>query len=113
MRYQSLALAALLLGAQVSSHPNTAVAGTQLSRLAPADEYFGRLKMSILGIRNRITELESESLDPAFNNASIAWKITMVEDAIADWRTKYPADPWIARFRVRLGVVYARVGTSR
>ena len=113
MRYHSLALAALLLGSAVCAHPPAAGASTQHARLAPADEYFGRLKMSILGIRNRINELESESADPALNNASISWKISMVEDAIADWRNKYPADPWIPRFRTRLNVVYARIGTNR
>ena len=109
MRYRSLVFAALLLGAAVGAHPPATIA-SQISRLAPADEYFGRLKMSILGIRNRITELENESSDPALNNASIAWKMSMVEDAIADWKSKYPDDPWIPRFRTRLGVVYARIG---
>ena len=113
MRYRTFTLAALLLSAVVAAHPPILMAATQLSRLAPADEYFGRLKMSILGIRNRIVELENESADPALNNHSISWKLAMVEDALADWRTKYPADPWIGRFRTRLGTVYGRISSAR
>ena len=113
MRFRSFTLAALICSAFVVAHPPIVTAATQIARLAPADEYFGRLQMSILGIRNRINELEAESVDPALNNASISWKLSMVEDAIADWKSKYPDDPWIYRFRTRLNAVNARISNSR
>ena len=109
MRLRTLALAAALFATVFVSVPHVSIA-QQIARLAPADEYFGRLKMSILGIRNRISELENETTDPAFETEHVNWKLAMVEDAIADWKSKYPDDPWIPRFRTRLGVVYARIG---
>ena len=113
MRYRTFTLAALIASAVVAAHPPALTAATQIARLAPADEYFGRLKMSILGIRNRITEVEHESADPALNHRSLMWKLSMVDDALIDWHSKYPADPWIARFRARLGTIRARISSHR
>lgn len=42
--------------------------------LAPADEYFGRMRMSILGSR-----------------------LALVDDALRDWRAHYPRDTWLPR----------------
>ena len=44
---------AILLAACCSS-----VAQASMRDLAPADEYFGRMKMSVLGIRNELEGLE-------------------------------------------------------
>jgi len=66
------------------------VFATTSNDLAPADRYFGRLKMSILGIRNSIKDL-------------------LVEDALRDWQAKFPRDPWIPKFTFSLAQLYAKL----
>ena len=70
-------------------------------KVAPADEYFGKLKMSILGIRNVIkdqglkVDVFPEKADSTLNSIELA------EDAVHDWQHKYPCDSWLP------GTIYA------
>ena len=65
--------------------------------MAPADEYFGPLKMSFLGIRNEIHDLtlrydaEPDKRDAFFGMA------VQTETSLKDWESKYPADSAIPR----------------
>ena len=77
-----------------------------LRGIAPADEYFGQLRMSILGIRNRIRELETQAAAPGVEPRRISSQTALVEDAMRDWQHKYPADPWIPRFRAQLAGIH-------
>jgi hypothetical protein len=75
------------------------------SGLAPADEYFGPFKESILEIRNRLMSFERDS------NSDLAHRVRAVDNlelAIEDWYRHYPRDPWIPGFAVRLAHVYER-----
>ncbi len=64
-------------------------------KVAPADEYFGKLKMSILGIRNTIKD-QSFKVDADPEKASGTLNaIALTEDAVHDWQHKYPCDSWI------------------
>src|SRR5271165_7292932 len=65
--------------------------------LAPADEYFGPLKMSILGIRNYIRDLGLRYLaDPTKAN-SIFGMTVQTELSLKDWGRRYPSDSGVAR----------------
>jgi hypothetical protein len=81
-------------------------------RVAPADEYFGRLKMSILGIRNQLHDLDTKLQYSPQKSEDVIGSAAMVEDAIHDWEHKYPADPWLARDVYQLTVLYARINTD-
>ena len=83
------------------------------TRVAPADEYFGRLKMSILGIRNQLHDLEVKSGYRGENKRALLGEASFIEDAMRSWSEKYPADPWIPQFRRRLNVVYVRIAALR
>jgi hypothetical protein len=90
-----------------------AAKSTAPAKVAPADEYFGPLKMSILGIRNTLKDdfvkLESSaSVDTgdAFRHAAF------VEKSIRAWEHKYPADSWLPRAVLALHRVYARIASS-
>ena len=64
-------------------------------KVAPADEYFGRLKLSILGIRNTIKDAGLKcDADPA-HATNVIGSVALTEDAMHDWEKKYPADSWI------------------
>ncbi len=80
------------------------------SGLAPADEYFGRMKMSILGIRNGLRTELSRMSDPR-GAASGLRACRWLADAIEDWGNKYPRDNWLPGMVVSLERLYARVHT--
>lgn len=65
---------------------------------APADEYFGRLKLSILGIRNSVADIDArgESADDVAAR-NLCHKLIVAEDALRDWQAKYPDDAWIPK----------------
>lgn len=97
------ALALLLMpGAAFASGSATKPASSTVhaahaSKVAPADEYFGRMKMSILGITNSIRDTGlREGYDPS--NASRYFNgLSFTEDALEDWSHKYPTDSWIPK----------------
>jgi hypothetical protein len=63
--------------------------------VAPADEYFGRMKLSILGINNIVHDTKlREAFDPA-HAADNFTKLSFAEDALEDWAAKYPQDNWL------------------
>lgn len=77
---------------------------------APADEYFGPFKESVLEIRNRLMSFER---DASWHLARNIRGIDTLEVTIEDWYRKYPRDPWIPGFAARLQRVYARAHLQR
>jgi hypothetical protein len=71
------------------------------TQLAPADEYFGRARMSPLEITNRIGDAERRG-------ASYRGLMT-TQAAIEDWTRKYPGDPWIPQREYRMSRLFARL----
>ena len=91
----------LLISAPVSAASN-------LADLAPADEYFGHMKMSVLGIANAIKDAGLH-LDRGDNPEAIVSGLSWTEDAIRDWEKHFPRDPWIPKSLINLRHVYERV----
>jgi hypothetical protein len=83
-----------------------------MANLAPADRYFGRMKMSILGMRNALKDLSAridsrpEEADHVFDKA------VFVEDALHDWQARFPRDPWIPRYTYTLAQLYEKIDTD-
>jgi hypothetical protein len=78
-------------------------------KVAPADEYFGKLKLSILGIRNTIKDLGYKvDADPA-KAMQIMNSVSLTEDAMHDWEGKYPKDSWIPPAILSLERLLAKV----
>ncbi|HEV2739792.1 MAG TPA: hypothetical protein VGU66_14530 [Candidatus Elarobacter sp.] len=86
------ALVAMILCFATSAHAAT------MRDLAPADEYFGQLRMSVLGIRNELNGLERRCVSGDRNVSAMSGKLAMVDDAMRDWRARYPRDTWLPRF---------------
>jgi hypothetical protein len=81
-------------------------------KVAPADEYFGKLKMSILGIRNTIKDQGLKiDVDPS-KAPSTAGAIALTEDAIHDWQHKYPCDGWLPGTLYALQHFYGKIHTD-
>jgi hypothetical protein len=107
-------LAALLSSATFSAAfavlPAPAAAA---QKVAPADEYFGPLEMSILGIRNAIKDTAARlDVDPSTDPEAALRHLALIESSIKDWETKYPSDSWLPRTVLALHQVYARIHTE-
>jgi hypothetical protein len=90
------ALAVMLLAFAAS-----AVHAAGMRDLAPADEYFGQLRMSVLGIRNELNSLERRATSGDRNVAAMSGKLAFVDDAMRDWRARYPRDTWLPRYEAQ------------
>ena len=66
-------------------------------RLAPADQYFGRMKMSPIGIGNEIHDLGLLLKYNPENYARYVTRARLTENALLDWRAHYPEDTWLAK----------------
>lgn len=80
---------------------------------APADEYFGKLKMSVLGVRNVIADVDVRA-DAAVDEAArnLCHKLVLAEDALRDWQAKYPDDGWIPKLGYALLRDYEKVDAN-
>jgi hypothetical protein len=79
---------------------------------APGDEYFGRMKLSYLGIDNTfkdgVISAGAYTTDPR-----VISKLNFADEALRKWADKYPNDPQLARSYF-LGVqVYRKVYTEQ
>jgi hypothetical protein len=92
--------------------PKTVAKAAPKCRVAPADEYFGKLKMSILGIRNTIKDQGLKiDVDPT-KAPSTSNAIALTEDAIRDWQHKYPCDTWLPGTLLGLERFYLKIHTD-
>jgi hypothetical protein len=103
-----LACIAVMLVAVLGSSVSAAT-----SKVAPADEYFGRQKLSILGIGNMIKDMRLRVEADMTRSGSIYGALANVEDAMHDWETKYPADTWVPKDLELLEAVYFEVPEQR
>jgi hypothetical protein len=76
---------------------------------APADEYFGRLQMSILGVRNKVKDLGLDADIHPEHGAAVLRNALWVEDAMRDWAKRYPFDRWLPRYAYALEQMYERI----
>ncbi|HEX3468229.1 MAG TPA: hypothetical protein VHT05_09145 [Candidatus Elarobacter sp.] len=88
------------------------VCAQDLSSKAPADEYFGHYRLSVLGIANSIRD-SGHRIEEGNAGATIDGPLTFVTDAIHAWERAYPRDPWIPRDLFALQVCYLRVHSPR
>ena len=96
-------------------HPTAAQSAAPV-KLAPADEYFGPMKMSVLGIRNEIHDLmiryePTWDADHHLANAVMGTAV-MTEKSLHDWEQKYPADTQLPRYIYLLQHLYAKIQTD-
>ncbi len=62
---------------------------------APADKYFGRLKMSALRIRYEIQQLKTDYEYHRRLPNDVLHLLTYTEDAYYQWAAAYPKDSWL------------------
>jgi hypothetical protein len=64
--------------------------------MAPADQYFGKLKLSFLGINNTFRDAGISAAEHTTDPA-IASKVDFAIDALNDWQKQFPRDPQLSR----------------
>lgn len=96
-----LALASMLLMPSMVS--------AQAIGAAPADEYFGHLKMSTIGIRNRVHDLVSTAVHDPEGAQTQLGMAERVEDSMEDLARKYPRDSWVEGLFIGLERYYAHL----
>lgn len=89
-----------------------ALAQDSLRGLAPADEYFGRYNLSVLGIANTIRDAGARLDGGGDPRAMLTGPLSFVTDAVKDWEGKYPSDPWIAKDLLALEACYLHVSSD-
>ena len=78
---------------------------------APGDEYFGRLKLSYLGIDNTFRD-ESIRAGAYTTDSHIISQVNFAEDALRAWANRYPKDPQLARSYFLAYAVYRKIWTQ-
>jgi len=91
--FAALALLALTLAAASSDN-------------APADRYFGRLRMSALRIRYEIAQLKSRYDNHKLLPENASHLAGLTEEAYYDWAARYPKDGWLASTGLNLAHLY-------
>jgi hypothetical protein len=75
---------------------------------APGDEYFGRMKMSYLGINNTFHD-EAIRAGAYTTDQGVINKVNFADEALQQWSHKYPNDPQLARTYFLAIAVYKRI----
>lgn len=78
---------------------------------APGDEYFGRLKLSYLGINNTFRD-EAIRSGAYTTDSGIINKLNFADEALRQWMARYPGDPQLARSYFLAIEAYKRVYTQ-
>jgi len=89
------------------------VANVVRPAVAPADEYFGPTKMSVLGIRNTIQDTQIRaSGDPDHQMIRYWGALSLTQRALADWAVRYPHDTWIPRNALLMARLFDHMHTA-
>jgi TolA-binding protein len=85
------------MAATQSAHPTTPShsVAQPAPKLAPVDEYFGKMKLSPLGINNTIHDASVHVKYDQVNAGRYYTSLEWAEDALHDWAHKYPQDTWL------------------
>ncbi|MHB8461987.1 MAG: hypothetical protein ACYDA1_05020 [Vulcanimicrobiaceae bacterium] len=104
--------------AQAASHPCRALPShyqrleCRESRVsAPGDEYFGRMKLSYLGIENTFHDTAIQA-GTFTTNPGLIGRLNFANESLQDWTKKYPKDPELARAYFLAVRVYSKVFTQ-
>lgn len=77
-----------------------------LNTAAPADRYFGRLKMSALRIRYEIAQLKTDYEYHRRMPDDVLHLLSFTEDAYYQWAAAYPKDTWLPSTGYNLAKLY-------
>src|SRR5271166_2409890 len=106
-RWPTAALALACLAILVWNQPGSSAT----NGAAPADEYFGKMKMSYLGINNTLRDAYVMAGEHTTFPVVIQ-KVFWAENALLDWQHRYPKDPQLPRSLFFLAAAYLKIWTG-
>jgi hypothetical protein len=113
-RFLAVVTLATLIAFALSSSNGTASHGpVSVSDLAPADEYFGRARVSPLGLRHKIFSLKDDLHHARSQPDAIEHDAEAMEEALLDWVRRFPRDTWLPATAWNLAILYEELpGTT-
>src|SRR5579872_1438801 len=84
-----------------------------LNDAAPADKYFGKLKMSALRIRYEITQLKTDYEYHRRTPDDVLHLLSFTDDAYYQWAAAYPKDSWLASTGYNLAKLFEALPAYR
>jgi hypothetical protein len=79
---------------------------------APADEYFGKLKMSALRVRYETMQLRKRYETHQLLPEQTEHLLLLTQDSFDQWSARYPKDPWLASTGFLIASLYAELPGS-
>ncbi|HET6277094.1 MAG TPA: hypothetical protein VFE16_14290 [Candidatus Cybelea sp.] len=79
---------------------------------APADQYFGRFKISALRIRYEIPQIKKRYETHELTSEQAEHLMLLTEDALHQWAHLYPKDPWLPSTAYNMAGVYEELAGS-
>jgi hypothetical protein len=76
---------------------------------APADEYFGKFKMSALRVRYETMQLKKRYEAHRLLPEQAEHLLLLTEDSFDQWAARYPTDPWLASTGFLIAGLYAEL----
>ncbi len=95
---------------QVIGHVIAVPHALRLTRTAPADEYFGRTKLSPIGVANETIRI-GKYLDSGWGDR-MSGDALWLDDSIADWQRQYPHDPTLPQLLLNEYHLLKRVASA-
>jgi hypothetical protein len=96
-----------MAAASASAVAQTTVAAA--ANVAPADEDFGPLRLTVLGMRNSIAKTDLRLDLAGLDTGDTLKNVALVEASIRDWEARYPGDTWLPKMVLALHRVYAKI----
>ena len=99
-------------GAPASAHwkPHAAKpVRVERPQAAPADEYFGPQKISVLGVRTMLDRAKTRLDFGVGDDDATHRSLFLAEVTIRAWQAKYPNDYWLPRMYGKLLALYTRM----
>lgn len=88
-------------------------AATSGSAAAPLDQYFGKMKMSAIGLRMDVDRLGRRYHARTISDQDLVHDAGLAQDAFYDWQRRYPNDPWIVPTAFHLEQLYQAVQSDQ
>ncbi len=76
------------------------------SALAPADEYFGRQKLSVVRMHHQVFALKDDLHNRRRHPDAIENEANWIGDAYFDWANRFPGDRWLPRMAWEIATLY-------
>jgi hypothetical protein len=101
----AIVLAVLALYTAVHAAPPSP-SPPNISSLAPADEYFGKQRISVVRIHHQVFALKDDLHHQRKRPDAIQHDADSIGDAYFDWAIRFPRDRWLPRIGWELATLY-------